>query len=470
MADMYSHKVFNHKPIRWEKHDKLTSSKDYNEWASDKGPWGQNTCQHHAVVNRKDLSNIVMWAGLDSTLQEQLRMKIKLTQDDLSLSGQQVIHELFAKVGSAEWLQFNLQKMCSRSKDSARDKPLQVLFNASVSPDGTNAKFVLGKLIWATEKTATDPDGAPWRMCCNQVVRAFSTCTIDNINVAVRTRKVSRLASNLGTAQSFIDFDILDEARDQGDRDTVTHRIDWQQRWAFLKEHATSLVETLSVRVRQTHVNEDLAPVYIKGWKAFDILGQNPDLPSGPTPPKSRQQYSPHSDRDHSRSRSPYKRNLTKPSPSAQDEHPHDPYQKHAPTFEQYNYWYKHKTMRCLACGGCKRTTGHSNMHKCTIKSKYFPDFVPDWKRLKPDQQLNATDAAPAAQQALGSRYQHRDDSDRGRSASRDSRQSRQQDRGRSRERRDDRGRGRDRERDRSKSRPPTDRRNDDKQPDSGKE
>lgn len=274
-------------------------------------------------------------------------------------------------------------------------------------------------------------------MCCEQFIRAFSHCPIDHINVAVRRRNISQMTMASGTAHSFIDLDILDEAKDQGDRDPFTHQINWCERWKYLKLHATALVDNLSLTTPQDHaVSEDLAPVYIAGWKPYDISGQSKDMAGGPTPPKAYNQYQ-HSGRKRaaSRSASPYDRRgghsksptrsqqtntyntSTRNRQGADDLYPYDPNQRNPPTLTQYTYWYGQKSSRCLACGGTQSQQGHSSFATCPIRTKYFPSFSPDWQRLK-KQQLNVTEvvdlaAAPAQTAPLGSKYPHRDDSNR---------------------------------------------------------
>ena len=409
-----------YKNVMFHPEEKLSLGRDYQEWRDT--VWQPKTFTHFHVNTRQDIQNVILWGALDLTIQQSLRLKITKSLSEEAIPEDQFLYLLFNKVGASEWLDFNLRKLCSRHRDSSSQKAEHIIFNATVNTDGSNAKFVLNKFIWAAEQSAAEPFGTNLRMSCCQLIRAFKHCSIDNINTAIRTRRVVKGLSTSGT--TFIDHDFIDERKDQGDRDPLTGHINWTARWKILKEHAIALVDKLATHVHQlAHVSEDHYPVYIPGWTPVNLSGFSAGGHEGPTPPPS---ISP--------ARKPPRSPRTYPRRDVYDKYRCDP-----PSFDQCLKWWESHTDRCLACGSKKY---HTSYKDCPVRQQFFPDWTPDMRSLISSSRrvtesqrafLAATQANPPSPRYNEDRLRHNDrprtyvrerdrDLSRGRSRSRDSR------------------------------------------------
>jgi hypothetical protein len=341
-----------------------------------------------------------------------------------------------------------------------------------VSPDGSNAKFIVSRLTLAAEQCTNHPYNYPWRLCVRAMVRAFQSCTVMSANHKIRWRTLNAPqagANNNGTqAES---FEILDEITDQNDQ--VDKVIDWHSRWKSVQLTAESLVTRIAMVVTQDiDISEDLFPVYAKGFIPTDPSGLIPGYSPGPTlaasmsagrqytqenrgRPRVRQENTPRAPSRPDRSRTPARTRTQKD----------EVYTTAPPSKDQSLAWYKSRTPQCTACG----SQVHTRWSECPSRNKHFPDWTPSGR---PQPQYNQVEAEVNAVNAsdildkdlppppskapyivtgnkrseqkpdnLGSRYAHRDEGNRGRAKERGARN---RSRTRSGDRSDRRGSSRD--------------------------
>ena len=235
--------------------------------------------------------------------------------------------------------------MCTKHRGKSGDEAEEILVNATINPEGTNAKFVVTKLTWAADKVGQTPHSFGYKYACYHFARAFKHCHINKINTEIRKRMLTvdtngNVTYNTHQITQIVARDFLDETQDQGDRDTQGN-VRWDLRWKAFKIHGTALVDNLCVTVPQIETDwHKYAPVFIPGWTKCDPTGQAIDNQWGPSPPThpsytkpppqqyttsyltnpSPRPYSPHRNFTPSRPTSPY-RNYTPSYPTSPYRH-----------------------------------------------------------------------------------------------------------------------------------------------------
>jgi hypothetical protein len=453
-----SHTKMPNAKVEVRNQDELKITDDYDEWLET--VWTKKVFAGLAQA-REDMQTMFLWAAIHKDLRRFLTQQIVKSQADQAVTDNDFMRELFKRDGGKEWLDFNLKKFCSAATAVGAAHHKHVMFNATVTADGTNAKFVLSKMIMAVEQTCGQPPyNYPWMMGCECLVRAFQHCRVQNIDRAVRVRTINskQLGAVDDTSTEATSYDFLDEVTPQGDSHNGI--IDWYSRWCSLKRRAESLVAQLKVQVTQLeHVPESMFPTYAGGFTPICISGVTPGYHTGPLP-NSIKQHAAH-DRGRSRTPKPNTNNAVKAESPRQYKRAQSPfggwprkddvYTSSPPTADQLRQWSDTKEPTCYACG----STMHTSWRRCHNRAQHFPDWKPDFERLN---HVEATVAAVNAAEVLkhtetgipappgkapymvvpdhtqtdkGSRYDHRDASGRKRGRS----PGRHPDRGDSRER-----------------------------------
>jgi hypothetical protein len=368
--------------------------------------------------------------------------------------GMEVATALFRAAGAREWLEFNLEKTCSRPDATPTARANAVLTNAQVSRNGSNVQFVWAKLVWAAGVLLQEERGAHqqtpqqtrplahnflYQTICINFVRAFRDCETLDAGTDFRMRQM--LVRN-----AFRKASILDENVDQGDR--FEGSIQWKLRYDYLVEHGNSLVVNIKQQQDQVSDLERYHPTYLpsstyhRSDSRPSFSRQRADRPGVPSTPS---RYTPVS----TPRKAPYSTPRAERTPTRQTHRsPHPtprttPNKQAPPTDEQVRAWWGGRGRRCLACG--EEGASHK-WQTCPERARCFPWWSPPELRkadTRSEGHLAAAQQQPTpAGGALGSKYDHRGGrEDRGRSSSRSDRRGHddQEQRGRSSDRKRER-------------------------------
>jgi hypothetical protein len=172
-----SHTKMPNAKVEVRNQDELKITDDYDEWLET--VWTKKVFAGLAQA-REDMQTMFLWAAIHKDLRRFLTQQIVKSQADQAVTDNDFMRELFKRDGGKEWLDFNLKKFCSAATAVGAAHHKHVMFNATVTADGTNAKFVLSKMIMAVEQTCGQPpiqlpmdDGM--RMPCQGIPALSST-------------------------------------------------------------------------------------------------------------------------------------------------------------------------------------------------------------------------------------------------------------------------------------------------------
>ena len=387
----------------------LELSDHYPDWKSK--VFDQAVLGDFALRTRLDYKGLTLFKHMSIELQQMFLNSITWRKEDASIRGLTGVMKMADKVGFMEYVEYFLTKTVRRTVAGEADRIEATLFNATISPTGDNAKFVLDKLIHAITMSLELGLGFGEKFLVGLLVRAFLHCEVCAVNTRIKWRLMNRpytfkdgTVVNIGR-MSFTDT--YDTQQSNGHR-----AVDWTTRLKWLMVHARELVAELEAEVLQlTHVSEKLFPVYIEGWTPYSatLKPTSGDYLVGPQPPATKggslvRRATRYTDREYSyasnkrttldtgytkRRRSPSRdTRYTSTTPDKRGRynttHPYSGSRTSPPTIDESASWYMDGKPRCLTCGGGEKDgDGHVRMHECLIRQRHFPTWELDMDRVK---------------------------------------------------------------------------------------